>query len=81
VDIEDGANGTSGEIGKVFAGPWLDRQAAPAALTPLLEFPFLIQPAPGLLNHQARHRATSAALISEAVDLLARHVADEVMTW
>jgi LuxR family maltose regulon positive regulatory protein len=121
VDIEDGANGTSGEIGKVFAGPWLDRhdrQAAPAALTPLLDvprahrvwmvaafllgaitcdalgdpdavgravqraldlaeagkmlFPFLIQPAPGLLDHQARHRAASAALISEAVDLLAR---------
>jgi ATP/maltotriose-dependent transcriptional regulator MalT len=32
VDIEDGANGTNGQIGKVFAGPWLDRydrQAAP----------------------------------------------------
>ena len=119
--IEDGANDTNGEIGKVFAGPWLDRydrQAAPAALTPLLDvprahrvwvvsafllgaitcdalcdpdavgraveraldlaeagkmlFPFLIQPAPGLLDHQARHRAASAALISEAVDLLAR---------
>ena len=119
--IEDGANDTNGEIGKVFAGPWFDRhdrQAAPAALTPLLDvprahrvwvvaafllgaitcdalgdpdavgraveraldlaeagkmlFPFLIQPAPGLLDHQARHRAASAALISEAVDLLAR---------
>jgi hypothetical protein len=35
-------------------------------------FPFLIQPTPGLLDHQARHRAASAALISEAVDLLAR---------
>jgi LuxR family transcriptional regulator, maltose regulon positive regulatory protein len=121
VDIEDVANGTSGEIGKVFAGPWLDqhdRQAAPTALTPLLDvprahrvwvvaafllgaitcdalgdpaavgraveraldlaeagkmlFPFLVPPAPGLLDHQARHRAASAALISEAVDLLAR---------
>jgi LuxR family transcriptional regulator, maltose regulon positive regulatory protein len=121
VGIEDGANDTNGEIGKVFAGPWLDRhdrQAAPAALTPLLDvprahrvwvvaafllgaitcdalgdpdavgraveraldlaeagkmlFPFLIQPTPGLLDHQARHRAASAALISEAVDLLAR---------
>jgi LuxR family transcriptional regulator, maltose regulon positive regulatory protein len=121
VDIEDGANGTNGEIGKVFAGPWHDRhdrQAAPAALTPLLDvprahrvwvvaafllgtitcdalgdpdavgraveraldlaeagkmlFPFLIQPSPGLLDHQARHRAASAALIAEAVDLLAR---------
>jgi len=121
VDIEDGANGTNGQIGKVFAGPWLDRhdrQAAPAALTPLLDvprahrvwlvaafllgaitcdalgdpdavgraveraldlaeagkilFPLLIQPAPGLLDHQARHRAAAAALIAEAVDLLAR---------
>jgi LuxR family maltose regulon positive regulatory protein len=35
-------------------------------------FPFLIQPAPGLLDHQARYRAAPAALISEAVDLLAR---------
>ena len=115
--IKDGANGTNGEIGEVFAGPRLDRhdrQAAPAALTPLLDvprahrvwmvaafllraitcdadavgraveraldlaeagkmlFPFLIQPAPGLLDHQARHRAASAAVISEAMDLLAR---------
>ena len=35
-------------------------------------FPFLVQLAPGLLDHQARHRAAPAALISEAVDLLAR---------
>jgi LuxR family maltose regulon positive regulatory protein len=35
-------------------------------------FPFYSQPAPGLLDHQARHCAVSAALISEAVDLLAR---------
>jgi hypothetical protein len=34
--------------------------------------PFYSQPAPGLLDHQARHCAVSAALISEAVDLLAR---------
>jgi LuxR family transcriptional regulator, maltose regulon positive regulatory protein len=35
-------------------------------------FPFLIEPAPGLLDHQARHRTAPSALISEAVDLLAR---------
>jgi LuxR family transcriptional regulator, maltose regulon positive regulatory protein len=109
---------TNGETGDVFAGPRLGRQAAPAALTALLDvprahrvwvvaaflpgattcdalgdpdaigraveraldlaeagkmlFPFLIQQAPELLDHQARHRAASAALISEAVDLLAR---------
>jgi LuxR family maltose regulon positive regulatory protein len=35
-------------------------------------FPFLIQRAPELPDHQARQRAAAAALISEAVDLLAR---------
>ena len=35
-------------------------------------FPFLSQPAPGPTYHQARPGAASAALISQAVDLLAR---------
>jgi LuxR family maltose regulon positive regulatory protein len=35
-------------------------------------FPFLIQRAPEQPDHQARQRAAAAALISEAVDLLAR---------
>jgi LuxR family maltose regulon positive regulatory protein len=57
-----------------------DRDAAGRAVERALDlaeagqmlFPFPGQPAPGLPDHQARHRAASAALISEAVDLLAR---------
>ena len=35
-------------------------------------FPFRVQPMPRLPDHQAGHGAAPAALISEAVDLLAR---------
>ena len=74
MDIEDGANGTNGEIGKVFAGPWLDRddrQAAPAALTPLLDVPRAHRVWVGPRPRPARTILLQAC----------KHVADVVMTW
>ena len=44
-------------------------RALDLAVADKMLFPFLVQPEPGLLDYQARHRA-AAALISEAVELL-----------
>jgi LuxR family transcriptional regulator, maltose regulon positive regulatory protein len=56
-----------------FGDPGAVRRALERALdfavADTMLFPFLVQPEPGLLDYQARHRA-AAALISEAVDLL-----------
>jgi DNA-binding CsgD family transcriptional regulator len=51
------------------AGPALDR-ALDAAEPDLILFPFLIHPAPGLLERHARNCVRHAALVSEILDLL-----------
>jgi LuxR family transcriptional regulator, maltose regulon positive regulatory protein len=52
-----------------FGDPDAVERALDLAVADKMLFPFLVQPEPGLLDYQARHRA-AAALISEAIDLL-----------
>ena len=55
--------------GDAFGDPDAVERALDLAVADKMLFPFLVQPEPGPLDYQARHRA-AAALISEAVDLL-----------